>query len=1164
MKSLETLIGIRHRNVRSVNLELDLTSAEPLDGYSLGSHVVDAVRRVVISAQDGARSRAWSITGPYGSGKSSFAHFLSALFAPARAPERVLAATLLAEVDPQLSETIDRERVRLGIEQRGVLRCPVTVQRESVTRALLRALVTGADLYWSGPGRKPAVLYDLHDVMEAGRDPVPDALFDLLDELISYAPVLLIADELGKGLEFASAGAANGDVFVLQQLAERFSGAEAFDGAILTLQHLAFEDYLAGATEVRRREWRKVHGRFEDVPFIAQPEHAYRLLAESLEMLAKKSVAAEINSEAERAERAVSACMPGTAMPSGWSGGAGRLYPLHPTAALALPRLASRFGQHDRSLAAFLTSDAPTALRAFLAGHSVEERPLPFLRLSDLYDYFIEPGSLATVGGADGARAREIHARVGDAADLDPVSIDVLRTIAVLNLIGGRDGLLATRELVKEAVAGPTGELSEAVDTALDDLLTRSLLNFRDFAGEYRLWEGSDFDVSAEIAAAREVLKSRNGAEAGLLDRVAAVRPLRAAVARRHSQEREVLRYFETIYSTEADASRPRCESADADGLCMYVLGTSRAPTELPSQTTDGRPLVVVWSPYGREIYDATVDALASMNVLDSAPELERDAVARREVRQRIVLAQAALAERIEHAFSSERKGVTWFFAGERVRAGNRAEFSRRLSDLCDQRFPQTPVLPNEMLNRRELTSQGAKARRELLGRMFTHASEERLGITGYGPDRAMYEAVLAANGLHREVDGSFGFNPPHRSSSLSGVWVVIEDFLDEAAVRPLKVSELYERLMAPPFGMKPGPLPVLLAAALAHYSDEVFVYQDGSFVPIIGPDLIERLLKAPERFELKRASSSSLRSVVFEQLKAIVVSAESRRATRNETTLAIVRPLIAFVQGLPAYSRTTERRSERARAVCEALLNTREPDALIFVELPKACDVAPFLDENSADTVAASAYAKALRSALAELGGAYDRLLDDIRTLLRDAFAVPAEADLREDLRARARHLVRQVIDPRMRGFLMTASDEGLDDMDWLEALALSIAERPPSNWSDHDVEKFEVLLVDRARWFRRLEVLHYQDLPAMRTGFVTRRVTVTSPDGTETAELVSYDESAAGRLEGLLVELLEGSEPALGTTPEQMLLALLADRMLKRTISPAASKPHLREAKR
>ena len=64
---------------------------------------------------------------------------------------------------------------------------------------------------------------------------------------------------------------------LLQQLAEagQGSGLPIF---LLTLQHLSFEDYLAGAGGPRRREWAKVQGRFEDIAYVESARQTRALI----------------------------------------------------------------------------------------------------------------------------------------------------------------------------------------------------------------------------------------------------------------------------------------------------------------------------------------------------------------------------------------------------------------------------------------------------------------------------------------------------------------------------------------------------------------------------------------------------------------------------------------------------------------------------------------------------------------------------------------------------------------------------------------------------------------------------------------------------------------------------------------------------------------------
>ncbi len=64
--------------------------------------------------------------------------------------------------------------------------------------------------------------------------------------------------------------------------------------------------------------------------------------------------------------------------------------------------------------------------------------------------------------------------------------------------------------------------------------------------------------------------------------------------------------------------------------------------------------------------------------------------------------------------------------------------------------------------------------------------------------------------------------------------------------------------------------------------------------------------------------------------------------------------------------------------------------------------------------------------------------------------------------------------------------------------------------------------------------------------TGFDARRVTLTAPDGTESAELVRVDQATRSIVDDVLDEALEELEGRLGEEASQALLGVLADRLL------------------
>ena len=142
--------------------------------------------------------RAWSLTGPYGAGKSSFALFVHALLGPDGDEARIGAEAALKAADPELLALIEAGRRAFGASHRGFIRAAATAQRESISETIIRAFTAGAYEYWNSriPNAVEAALGD------ASRERTPQALRLALEALCEHAPVLIEIDEFGKNLEY--------------------------------------------------------------------------------------------------------------------------------------------------------------------------------------------------------------------------------------------------------------------------------------------------------------------------------------------------------------------------------------------------------------------------------------------------------------------------------------------------------------------------------------------------------------------------------------------------------------------------------------------------------------------------------------------------------------------------------------------------------------------------------------------------------------------------------------------------------------------------------------------------------------------------------------------------------------------------------------------------
>jgi len=1096
---------------RSTRLERDGTSAG-LQGYIPTPRGLELLCQL-LDALASTDYKAFSLTGPYGSGKSSFAVFLSALFEPKCSDAHQAAMALLEAESSPLARSLRMMRERLEVTENGFVVIKITARRAPLLSILREALVSSLD--------QLAGLGDLqHRVRNIlASEPLEEReLVKAIKAICQERPVLLCIDEFGKALEWFSEHRSRlGDLYVLQQLIEQSEDRKGKPLALVTLQHLAFDDYAADAAGLRQREWAKIQGRFRDFPFSDSSQTTGFLMSRCLQRL---------NLDQPEATESVWDKAKELQLINQLSLQFEALAPLHPLTAVLLPELCSKYGQHERSLFKFLGSTDEGSLQWLIqSGELVDGWVMPW----HLYDYFLASAASTSALPSLAQRWIEIQTRLRDAVGLIEFELEVLKTIGLLNLCSSSGIVRANRDILSWILESRASEIY-SLESALEQLSGTGFITYRDQADEYRIWRGSDFDLGEQV---RLLMASyRQEPLDQLLVSTLVLEPL---IATRHSQQRCVVRLFQQCFaSSRSDLSELETEFSDPDGLLVWWL-SERDPEDLQLPIwASAVVLVRVNRPADLRQLVSYVHAYQTMLKGKVIPE--QDWVARREAQERLAVSLQKLQEQVlpllQVSTTSEVR-LLRPFATNLPASGHRST-AALLSTVCDEVYSCTPRIPNEMLSRRELTSQGAKARRILIEALADHATQKLCGISkGYGPERAMFDALV---GLHGLQEIGQGLSWPSQSSDLFPVYACIDEFFRGSQQSKSLLSDLWIRLKAPPFGLKDGPVPVLLAHYLLLHDDEAGLYEDGRFVPRVDTAVIERLAKNPDSFQCSSFALDKLRKAYLAKL----IDALGIEYSRDITLLYAVKQLLRQVRKWTSYARHTQTLSAYAKAVRKVCLGAKEPDQLLFVELPRAVGI-PLLAEYSIDE-AVSAIAFALK----EVNICYEGLLLQMNESIGHALNVMGSS-VRVDVTPRAGRLKNQILDPKLRAFALALSDQDLeDDMDWVQRVGLSLLGRPPSEWIDADVQRFQVALNEMGPAFRRLEALHFVQQCDGQAGFKAVRLGITTSDGEDHQQVISVPNEHSTALQSFIAKMMAEASQAFGDSGAQFVLAEWAQQAM------------------
>jgi hypothetical protein len=635
-----------------------------------------------------------------------------------------------------------------------------------------------------------------------------------------------------------------------------------------------------------------------------------------------------------------------------------------------------------------------------------------------------------------------------------------------MNIVGAQGGLKPSPELLP-LCAGP------AAEDALAELARKSIVTHRRYNNEYRVWQGSDFDLDSALAEQLDQI-----GRADLADLLNDTRPLPPIVARRHAIQTGTLRYFVPEFVSGRNLGRIRPTEQPTLFVCLADAldeadAMRKALLELGEAHACG---VVVGNP--QALSEAVLTVHALLRLQRDNPLLPGDPVAQREVKDRLAAARRTEAALLSDIFENPQAS-DWVFLGKYL-AGftTRRDLQARFSAVLDKVYHAAPILRNELINRDKPSASAMSGRNKLLAAMFERGGEEDLGIAKYPAEKAMYRALLRATGLHyRGPKGwTFGFAPPPKDPyHITPIWKAIGKKLNNTETKPINLGDLFGTLALPPFGLKAGVIPILFLAFYLADQDELALFEEDNFIPFFTMEVLERLIKAPSTFRLQKFRIDTLRQTLFRRYAEVL----SGSTPEDANLLTAAKPLARLMMSLPDYTKRTNRLSPEAVKVRDLFFAAKSPAELMLVDLPSACGFSSLISTDTGADILES-YTARFQAIVRELKSAYHVLLADFQNMLKRAFGIDKKLlphELRAKLRGLCMGLEDYTIDTHgLKAFLGRIVDTYGDENAWLVSVASFLARKPPEKWGDDDISAVEYRLGEYSRRIRDLERLNFE----------------------------------------------------------------------------------------
>jgi len=1154
--TIKDKVHVNTHYTRSINLERDADSVDVVNAYIPTSRALKLFNRVSEGFTNQQAPRAWSLIGPYGSGKSSSSVFLSQLLSSPELDTTKAAFKNLKSAAPEAAKSFHKEITNSN----GYLKVLITGSPEAMGKKIIQSLYESAEAFFADfRGAAPKVVRQLRELSESESVSTSDVLKQvksLQSSLLNKdcKGIYLVIDELGKFLEFEARHYGANDIYILQALAEHACKGDECNLFLFVLLHQSFEQYAKGLGESLKNEWSKVQGRFEEIPFLESAEQVLRVVSAAFNysMTQKETQTIKTSTKSFVQILKQNDALPSVMDLKSTVDLMRNCYPLHPVSAILLPALCQKVAQNERTLFSYLGSHEEFGLQDMLGRLSSTEK---WIYPHQVYDYFITNQPAALGDYRTHRRWAEVVTAIERLGDAPDDQLNLLKTIGLLNIIGIKGGFKPSKALLETC-----GQNKSSTSKSLKALSEKSIITYRRFSDEYRVWQGSDFDL--EDALEEELNNIGEFSLATELNRANALMPI---VARRYTINSGALRYFIPEF---VDAQSFKVSSIQTkEPRIIFFLASAKDDEKIFHESVVNHYSkldVVALCLNGSQLREATAEVLALGQVQNNKQELNSDPIAKREFEDRLTAAEHSenlLLQRLQN----QPQECIWFHNGMELAVSTKRTFQEALSSVLEHVYNRTPILHNELINRDRPSAQANAARNKLLVAMMRNSGSNDLGIEKFPPEKAIYRSVLRQTGLHNR--DTLEFQEPHKKSSIYHVWKKINEFLDGSEKHPKSFANLNDTLMAPPYGVKAGVLPILYITAYIVYQDELALYESRRYKPVMTDEMLERFVKRPDEFTFQRFKISGLRSSIYKEYTKIIDTGSKK------TVVQLVRPLAKFIGNLPLYTQKTKTSelSEEAKKVRNAFNLAKSPEHLIFEDIPKTLG---YEKELTKDNPNLEGLSLALQGCLAELKGAYPNMIKQQIKMLLEAFHMNADSDLtslRRKAIGRYEGLEQHTVDvDGLKAFIKRITKKEGDDESWLENILMFLGQKPSSKWSDTDRSEADVKLSDFSKRIMDLEALrvHYDRSKQNMDGEFDVILLKSLKKGSEPIdEVVAIDKKRKKAIQQCKAELLRALHEHSDSELQLAALAEVVDEFLTERNKPNAKstpgKNRLREVK-
>ena len=644
---------------------------------------------------------------------------------------------------------------------------------------------------------------------------------DMTHEIQKYGfdGIFIVFDEFSKFLEYVENSHMMKDLKLLQdfaELANRTGKTEQIHISCIT--HKTMDQYANNMDEDRANAFKTVEGRFKELYFNRSLEQNYEIVSyaigkkknfndfykkyfEDNKVTYLQFKKANIFKDVENIEKILfKGC-----------------FPLNPYTVYSLIGLSEKIAQNERTLFTFLTDDDSNSLKSFI------KNPINFNKLFNIdkiYDYFRPILKKET-----DSNIKEIWMKSENAINKckDENEIRIIKAIAVVYMLNETEIFIPDDDTIKNSLNLCDDEFHSAIDTLIEKSIIKrkKITNELDFATIY----------NREITREIKRLSESDFYNVNIKETLNEIIPLTYSLPRRYNEEYKITRFFANTFMGEKEIHSLKSfkilfEEIYCDGIIINLIRESRNIYDLKEYfkniNSDNVVLRIPKNIFPKSIISLLRDYKAIRYLLKKFADKD-------EIGNELMLIEKetveAIQEQINIYFSKENIQEYLYKDKSDKKVNN---ISSYLSNICFTIYNKTPIINNEMINKRDLSAPIKKARNIVIETILNN--DKGLIKSKTSAEATIYKAIV------------------EKKDSLKDTLNIINKFIAESENDKISFEKVYKKLESKPYSIRKGIIPILIAMSLYNYSDIIVIYFMNKEIDLDAENLI-KINDNPEKY---------------------------------------------------------------------------------------------------------------------------------------------------------------------------------------------------------------------------------------------------------------------------------------------------------------------------